>query len=165
MTDIFRSKLVMSNLPMEDKRGFKEYGRSTTKGFYFVPEPYGGLTESLAADFGDFVKWVRNEYPDTPVSFPTGVPRIALHGADLWLPLVYLASDTSMQIFLSMVSNYLYDKAKGQLKTEHPRVHVSVIYEDKKQGRTKKFEFSGDQETLTKAIKRFDLDNFFNDAS
>lgn len=165
MKESFQFKPVLSNLPIKDNDAFDEYVRSTATGVLFVPELYASSTLSLTADAGDFVKWARNQYPDTPVSFPTGIPKIALHGADFWLPLVYLASDTPMQIFLSMVSNYLYDKAKGRFKTELPRVHMSVIYQDKKQGTTKKFEFSGDQETLTKAIKRFDLDNFFNDAS
>jgi len=148
--------------PVEDA-AFDEFLGSTNSGVRLVAEPFGDSTSSLKADAGDFAKWMRSERPELSVSLPESTPKIVLHGADVWLPLIYLAGDTSMQVFLNMAASYLYDKAKGALKSDKPRVHMSVMYQDKRLGRTKKFEFSGDQEALARAIKRFDLDNFFND--
>ena len=162
MTDPLKFKPVLAVHPVEDQ-AFDEYLSSTDHGVRFVPEPFGDSTASLKADAGDFAKWMRSEHPDLPISLPDSVPKIVLHGADVWLPLIYLAGDTSMQVLLNMAASYLYDKAKGALKTDLPRVHISVMYQDKKLGKTKKFEFSGDQDALAKAIKRFDLDNFFDD--
>jgi hypothetical protein len=164
VTDLIQFKPVLAVHPTEDT-DFGEYFQSTRAGIRFIPESFGGSASSLKADSGDFAKWLRSQHPTLPITFPDSVPKIVLHGADVWLPLVYLAGDTSMQVFLNMAASYLYEKAKGALKTDHPRIHMSVVYQDKKQGKTKKFEFSGDQEALAKAIKRFDLDNFFNDAS
>jgi hypothetical protein len=64
-----------------------------------------------------------------------------------------------------MAASYLYDKAKGALKNEQPRLHMRAIYEDKQSGKTKKFEFSGDADALAKAIKKFDLNNFFDETT
>lgn len=149
---------------VEDDADYREFADATRVGIRFISEAqYGGSPSSLKADFGDFAKWIRCMESDLPLEIPVGVPKISLHGADVWLPLVQLAADTSMQVFLNMAASYLYDKAKGVLKNEVPRVHMSVVYQDKKQGKLKKFEFSGDHEALTKAIRRFDLDNFFHE--
>jgi hypothetical protein len=164
VADSIKFKPVLTVHPISEDSTYSEYFKSTRTGVRFVPEPYSSSVLSLKADSGDFAKWLRSQHPDLPISLPESVPKIVLHGADVWLSLVYLAGDTSMQVFLNMVASYLYDKAKGSLKTDHPRVHMSVVYQDKKQGKTKKFEFSGDQVSLEKAIKRFDLDNFFDDA-
>ena len=160
--DPFEFKPILLVQPLEDD-AFNEYFKSTKTGVCFVPEPYGDAASTLKADSGDFAKWLRSQHPDLPLTLPKSVPKILLHSADIWLPLVFLAGDTSMQIFLNMAASYLYDRAKGGLKTDQPRLHMSIIYQDKKQGISKKFEFSGDQESLAKAIKRFDLHNFFND--
>lgn len=164
MTEHFKFTPVLAVHSLEDE-AFRKYFESTKNGVCFVPESYGDAATSLKADSGDFAKWLRSQRPELHIVVPESVPKIVLHGADVWLPLVYLAGDTSMQVFLNMAASYLYDKAKGALKTDQPRVHMAVVYQDKKQGKTKKFEFSGDQESLARAIKRFDLDNFFNDGS
>lgn len=164
MTDPLKFKPALAVHPFEPDSACHAFADSTRAGLRFIAETqYGVSAASLKADFGDFAKWIRLQQPDLVIQIPEGTPKIALHGADVWLPLIQLAADTSMQIFLNMAASYLYDRAKGALKTDTPRVHMSVIYQDKKQGKTKKFEFSGDHEALTKAIKRFDLDNFFRD--
>jgi hypothetical protein len=166
MIDPLKFKPVLVVQSFEPDSECQAFVDSTRVGLRFVAEAqYGGSPASLKADFGDFAKWIRQQQPDLVIKLPEKTPRIALHNADVWLPLIQLAADTSMQVFLNMAASYLYDRAKGALKTDTPRVHMSVIYLDKKQGTSKKFEFSGDQEALAKAIKRFDLDNFFREKS
>lgn len=151
---------------IEDDADFLAFLTNESHGLAFVPEPqsHGGVP-GLNSDFGDFAKWARETSPNFQVSAPKNVPKIILRNSDIWLPLAYLAGDTSVQIFLNMVASYLYDRAKGSLKNERPRVHLSVMYQDKTAGKTKRFDFSGDSDALGKAIKRFDLNEFFNDES
>lgn len=162
MTALLQFKHVLKVHPL-DNEIYNDYLNSTISGVRFIPEPYSGDTPTLKADSGDFAKWLKSHFPELPLALPGPTPKVMLHSAEIWLPLVCLAADTSMQVFLNMAASYLYDKAKGALKTDQPRIHMSVLYQDKKEGRTKKFEFSGDQQALAKAIKRFDLDNFFHD--
>jgi hypothetical protein len=119
----------------------------------------------LKADGVDFAKWIKQTRPDFPITLPTSASKVALHSADVWLPLIYLAGDTSISVFLNMVSSYLYDKIKGKLLSDHPKVHMSVMYQNKRDGTTKRFEFSGDSDSLSKAVKRFDLNNYFDETT
>ena len=157
----FTPSLTVSTL--EDDAEYKAF-LLEGQGLRFVPEPYRPESPlSLVSDFGDFAKWVRQHNPSLPISIPTATPKLLLRNADVWLPLVYLAGDTSLQVFLNMAASYLYDKSKGSLKSEQPRVHMRAVYQDKQSGKTKKFEFSGDADSLAKAIKKFDLNNFFDE--
>lgn len=158
----FMPMLTVSTLKEDaEYRAFLADGQ----GLRFVPEPYSPDTlPSLPLDSGDFAKWVRQHNPSLAISIPTATPKVLLRNADIWLPLVYLASDISVQVFLNMAASYLYDKAKGSLKNEQPRVHMRAVYQDKQSGTTKEFEFHGDADALAKAIKKFDLNNFFDEA-
>ena len=150
---------------VEGSTKYLEYLASTKEGIELVPEPYGDTPLGLKVHGVDFAKWIKKNRPEFPILLPKSTPKIALHSADVWLPLMHLASDTSMPVFLSMVSNYFYDKIKGKLLSDHPKVHLAVMYQNKRDGVTKKFEFSGDSDSLGKAIERFDLDNFFYEAA
>ncbi len=159
----FKSKLAVSTL--DDDHEYKAFLLAAAGGLGFVPEPYQSVSApSLAHDFGDFAKWLRGKDPSVPISIPANVPKLVRRNADIWLPLVYLASDTSVQVFLNIAANYLYDKAKGLLKSDKARIQLCAVYQDKTTGKTKRLEFSGDAEALRKAIGRFDLNNFFDDA-
>ena len=164
VTDHLDFKPTLTNQEFDDVI-FTEFYKTHKLGIRFVPETHGKSMISLKADSGDFAKWLRTQEPELPISIPESTPKIVLHGADVWLPLIYLASDTSVQLFLNMAASYLYDKARGSLKTDHPRIHMTVIYHDKKARKTKKFEFSGDSDSLKNAVKRFDINNFFSDDS
>ena len=166
MNDPLKFKPVLNIQVVEDDIDYREFAKENQVGLRFIPAlPSDGLPLRLNAGFGDFAKWIKHNHSAFPLSIPKDTHKIVLQGADIWLPLIQIASDTSMQIFLSMVSSYLYDKAKGAIKTETNHIHMSVIYEDKKHKRIYKFEFSGDRETLIKVIDRFDIDNFYHDNS
>ncbi|MEV4780488.1 hypothetical protein [Burkholderia sp. LMU1-1-1.1] len=150
---------------VEDTAAYLKYFESNKDGIALVPEPYGETPLGLKADGVDFAKWIKQTTPEFSISLPSSSPKIALHSGDIWLPLIYLAGDTSMSVLLNMVSNYFYDRIKGNLLSDRPKVHMTVVYQNKRDGITKKFEFSGDSDSLKKAVKRFDLDNFFNESS
>lgn len=158
-----QSSTEVSVRTVRDDAAYLEYFGSAQEGIGLVPEPYGDISLGLKADGADFAKWIKQRHPEFPIALPPSSPKISLHGADVWLPLIYLASDTSMQVFLNLVASYLYDKLKGNLPSDQSKVHMSVMYHNKRDGITKKFDFSGDGDVLNKTIKRFDLDNFFNE--
>lgn len=158
------SKQICETVVVDDDANFRSYLKSNPTGFSVVPEPYGkleGLT--LPSDAGDFAKWVRQNAPSIKVEARKADRRIVRRSSDYWLPLVFLAGDIALPIYLNLVANYLYDKMKGALKGETARVHLSAVYEDKKAGVVKRFNFEGDKTSLQEAIKKFDLNQFLDD--
>lgn len=162
--DHLRFKPVETVRDVEDDSDFQNFIATGALGLRFVPEPTGHQGAiGLLSDYGDFAKWLAQQHPEVPATVASDAPKVVLRNSNVWLPLVHLAADTSVQVFLNMAASYLYDRAKGALKHETPKIHLSIVYQDKTAGKTKRFEFSGDAEALGKAVKRFDLDNFFDD--
>ena len=129
-----------------------------------VPEAFGDPPRLAVRDScGDFAKWVKANAPTVHVEMRQPANRLVLRSADSWLPLVFLASDVSVQFYLNLVANYVYDKLKGALKADSLRVRFSVVYEESESGVIKRFDFEGDEQTLAKTIKRFDLNRFLDD--
>lgn len=161
--DQIESHLSLSVVHVAADEEFRSF-LSAGKGLALVPEPLSNEEgEALKADSGDFRKWMIQQHPDVPVNFPQSARKVVLRGGDIWLPLVFLASDVSVQVFLGLVANYLYDRTRGMLKTDRPRIHFSAVYEEHPGGYTKRLEFSGSPEDLSKVMRRFDANNFFHE--
>jgi hypothetical protein len=157
-------KEVCEVVTVEDATDFQSYLGTNPSGLLMVSEPWGDQPEPvLPQDAGDFVKWLKINAPSIPVEVRKTDRRLLLQSGDYWLPVAFLASDVSVQIYLNMVASFLYDKLKGALKGEKARVHLSAVYEDKANKVVKRFDFEGDAEALQKAIKRFDLNKFLDD--
>lgn len=89
---------------------------TSCSGIKVIPEPYSDIKEkTLFRDTGSLMKWIKNN-KNINIEYDSNVKKISLNNNDLWFSLVYLASDTSLQIYLGLVVNYVYDKLKGSLK-------------------------------------------------
>lgn len=148
-------------VPSDDK--FRAFLAKAPSGIALVPEHYGEHEAPvIKASAGDFAKWVAFAHPNVKIELPGKVERLVLHSEDYWLPLAFLASDIALPIYLNLVASYIYDRMKGALRGDKPRVHLSVEYEDKTAGVTKRFNFTGDPETLKATVKKIDLNQFFD---
>ncbi len=84
---------------------------------------------------------MRKNNPNINIEVQKADKRLLLRSGDYWLPIVFLARDITLPLYLNIVANYLYEKMKGALKGEKARVHLSAIYEDSSKDLTKKFDF------------------------
>jgi hypothetical protein len=136
---------------IEPSKEFEEF-YLVSNGIKIVPEFYNGTQEKiLQRDSGTFAKWIHKNHTEINIDYDPNVKKISLHNNEYWLPLVYLASDISVQIYLGLVINFLYDKLKGSLKGEKSKVNFSFEF---KEGESyKKFNYSGDVEGLEKFTK------------
>ena len=158
------SKQICEVVVVDDDVNFRSYIKSNPTGFAVVSEPYGKLEGlMLPSDAGDFAKWVRQNAASIKVETHKTDRYIVRRSSNYWLPLVFLASDIALPIYLNLVANYIYDKMKGALKGESARVHLSAVYEDRNAGVVKRFNFEGDLDSLQKTIKRFDLNQFLDE--
>jgi hypothetical protein len=148
---------------VDDDSDFRAFQSVTQHGLAMIPERYGdSRTLALRGSGGDFAKWLRRNAPSIPVEVRPSEHRLVLRSGDYWLPLVFLASDVALPVYLNLVANYIYEKMKGALKGDRARVRFSAMYQDAQTGTVKRFDFDGDEDTLRRVIKRFDANAFFH---
>jgi len=163
--DIFdkQDKNIVEEIPVSDNSEYASFLKDGNNGILVVHEKYRNSDEIVAQpDSGQFIKWIRINHPEIKVEEQLYEKRLVLHSNEYWLPVVFLASDVTLPIYLNLVASYLYDMSKGLLKGENQRIHFSAVYEDKKKGITKRINFDGDENSLQKTIKRFDVNQFMN---
>ena len=143
-----------------DSSDFKAFAADGA-GIMIVPESYGQTPQKvLFPEAGRFAKWMKAKRSDIQVNIDHSYPGLDLKDQDIWMPLIYLSQDVSLQLFLKIVAAYLYDRLKGSLKTDRNMVHLKVCYEDTEHGSSKLFEFNGNTEALEEAMRRFHVNKF-----
>lgn len=142
---------------------FREFMEANPTGIAIIPEKYGNLENpSHKSRAGDFAKWMKLTNSQINVSLKPANQRIVLRSGDYWLPLVFLAQDVTLPVYLNLVASYIYDRMRGTLKGENPTVRLKAEYHDKKHGVTKLFVFEGDSQALADTIKKFDINQFMD---
>jgi hypothetical protein len=150
-------------ISVEDDAEFRAFVESHPTGLAMIPEKFSEVDRPvLRSDAGDFAKWLKAHHPDVPVEV-RNAERLFLRSRDYWLPLVFVATNVGLPVYLNLVSSYLYEKMKGLLRGEKPRVHLSAEYQDPVTGSVKRFNFEGDTDALQDVIKRMNLRQFFDD--
>lgn len=143
---------------------FNQFLNETGTGLALAPEHYGRLGEMvMQSDAGRFAKWISSNIKGVNVTIRPSEKSIALHSNEIWLPLVFLASDTSLSVYLNIVSSFIYDQMKGALKGDKAKVHVNAIYQDEKSGVLKKFTYEGDSDGLYAVLKKINLNKVFDE--
>lgn len=160
---MFEAKEICEIVSVANDPDFNDFIKTNPKGLAMLPEklPYSQKL-AMKSDAGDFAKWLQANSPDLTVEIKPADQRFILRSGDYWLPLVFLANDISLPIYLNLVSSYIYEKMKGALKGEKSRVHLSVEYQDQQNGIIKRFNYEGDVDTLQKTIKKIDLNKFLD---
>lgn len=149
---------------VEDATAYRAFSAKHPSGIEMIAEQYGeGQQVAVKSNAGQFAKWLRANNPELNVVLESKAPKIILRSGDIWLPLVFLASDIALPIYLNLVASYLYDLMRGALKGDSTRVHFCAEFEDKVSGRIKRFTFDGDADALKSAIKRFDVNEFLDE--
>lgn len=129
---------------------------SLSSGIKVIPQSYNDIKEkTLFRDTGSFMKWIKNN-KDINIEYDSNVKKVSLNNNDLWFSLVYLASDTSLQIYLGLVVNYFYDKLKGSLKGDKDSTTVHLEAQFKDGEKVKSFKYDGPLE----GIEKFDPNKF-----
>lgn len=161
---ILERKDVCEIVKVDDEQEFRDFIASNPTGLRMIPERHREqIPVALKADAGHFAKWIRAHDSKIKVDLDEKSKRLVLRSGDVWLPLVFLASDIALPVYLNLVSSFIWDKMKGALKGETVRVHLSAEFDDRTSGTVKRFNFEGDADALQKAIKRFDLNRFFDE--
>ena len=111
MTDL-ETKDICEYIDYEDDE-FNIFHQSPSSQIALIPEQYGNAEgKVMKSDAGNFAKWVEQKHPEYQIQMHKAESQLALKSSDIWLPLVFLAGDITLPIYLNIVANYIYDKAK-----------------------------------------------------
>jgi len=134
------------------------------KGILCVPEDIMNKSQPnvLTPQTYDFAKWVRRNKQDICIDVAKSEGIKGLHSHEFWIPVAILASDISIQIFLGLVSSYIYDRIKGALKHDKTSIHLQAYYKETPEGVIKKFSYNGSIEGFEKITKKFNVNKFLD---
>jgi hypothetical protein len=162
MENIFEPKDTHKIEAISDKHEFMSFIEKNPKGILCVPENVTKQSSHnvVMPQTYDFAKWVIKNKKDIAIDVSQSEGVKSLHSNDFWMPIVFLASDVSVQVFLGLVSSYIYDRIKGALKHDKATVHVEAYYKETTEGVAKKFSYEGSIEGFEKVAKNFNLNKF-----
>ncbi len=164
MENILEPKDKFKIEPINDNPELATLIQNNTKSILCIPE---NITKQssynvVPAQTYDFAKWLRKKREDISIDVVKSEGIKSLHANELWMPIVILASDMSVQVYLGLVSSYIYDRIKGALKHDRTDVHIQAYYEETREGVIKKFSYNGSVEGFEKVAKQFDVNKFLD---
>ena len=91
-----------------------------TKDFLVVPSKYQDKEYYFAQETIDFIKYCRlNDAEHTYDVLADGDISVrSLHSFDIWMPVIWVASNILLPFAINMVCNYIAEKRKGREKEE-----------------------------------------------
>ena len=164
MERIWETKDVHKIEAIEDNPELVSLVRANTRHILCIPESVGRQSRHkvIMPQTYNFAKWVRKNKTDIAIDVAESEGIKSLHSHDFWIPVVILASDMSVQVFLNLVSSFIYDRIKGALKHDKTDVHVQVYYEETPHGTIKRFSYDGSVEGFEKVARRFKINKFLD---
>lgn len=108
----------------------------------------------------NFVKWVKQHEANADCVNLVALAETKtadLRSHDFWFPLAFLFSDVTLQLYLNMVANYLYDRLKGAIHGENPTIDLQVLVQESKKGKIKKLTYHGSCDGLQRISEKIDI--------
>jgi len=162
MENIFEPKDTYKIEVINDNPELISFMQENPKGILCVPENVTKQSQYnvVMPQTYDFAKWIKKNRKDITIDVAESEGIKSLHSYDFWMPIVILASDMSVQVFLGLVSSYIYDRIKGALKHDNANVHVQAYYKETSEGVIKKFSYEGSVEGFKNVAKKFNINKF-----
>jgi hypothetical protein len=162
MDNLFEHKDKYKIEQLSDNSELTTLIQNNTKSILCIPE---NITKQssyniVMAETYDFAKWLRKKRQDISIDVTQSEGIKSLHSNEFWMPIVILASDMSVQVFLGIVSSYIYDRIKGALKHDKSDIHVQAYYKETPDEVIKKFSYDGSVEGFEKVAKKFNVNKF-----
>ena len=162
--DKFENNTVCTVTDIDDATDYLEFRQKGAFDLAFVPEPHYREDELLyQPGTAAFREWLQTNKPDLNVEMREGYKHLVFKSAaDIWLPLVYLAADVTLQYYLTLVVSYINDRAKRLLVGEQFRVHLDVEYIEEGDKKEKRLHFDGTGDDLQKVIEKIDVNKLLD---
>jgi len=164
MESIFEPETICKIEVVGNDSEFMAFFDKHPKGILCVPESLVGLSQYnvVMPETYRFTKWINKKRKDITINVAQSEGTKSLNSNDFWMPIVFLASDVSLPVFLNLVSSYIYDLMKGALKHDKANIHLKTFFRDDRAAVTKTLSYSGPAEKFLQIAKDGNLDKFIN---
>lgn len=121
-----------------------------------IPIKYQDNEFYFAQETINFLKYCKQKNPQYNIDILADADiRIrSLHSFDLWLPVIFIASNIILPIAVNLVSDYIGEKMKGREKED---VKVDVTFIVKRENEEKSLHFNGDAKAFKETFEKIDL--------
>lgn len=150
--------IEVESILQEEKIIIEQYskGEDALNNIVLIPQfyPRDGINKAFAYDTVSFYKYTKIKQKYASIGTYTceePIPTLALHSNEIWLPVIWIASNILLPTTLNLISNYIWSRMSC-LKGENHIVHFHLITEDK-EGILKKIKYDGPIEGLEKIEK------------
>lgn len=125
-------------------------------GILAVPQKYKENEYYFAKETIDFLKYCKQQQSDYPcdVLAEGDIQIRSLHSFDIWLPVIYIASNFLVPVVVNLVSDYIFNKMKGR-ENESAKVDFTMLLKDGK--KEKIIHYSGDAKTFKESFEKIDI--------
>ena len=125
-----------------------------------LPQKHTDDKYYFAKETVDFVKYCRqnDQNHSYDILSDGDIEKRTLHSFDIWLPIIFVASQVLLPIAINVVSDYITDKRKGR---EDEEAQIDVTFEVKHKKKYKSIHFKGNAEQFNETFKNVDLDRWF----
>jgi hypothetical protein len=122
-----------------------------------LPSPYENSKYYFAQESIGFLKYCRTLNNDVAMDILADDDKIeirALHSFDIWMPIIWIASNVILPIVTGLVANYISERMKGR---ENEDCTVKVIYIVKDGEKTKELHYDGDAKAFKETFEKIDI--------
>lgn len=124
-----------------------------------VPTEYENRSYYFAQETIDFIKYCRGTTSEHSfdVLADGDIQIRSLHSFDIWMPVIWVATNIMLPFAINMVSNYIWEKMKGR---EDEPAQVDVTFITRCGDKEKQIHYSGDAKTFKESFEKIDLNNW-----
>jgi hypothetical protein len=122
-----------------------------------LPFPYENSKYYFAQEAVNFTKYCRSINNNVKTDILADNDKIevrSLHSFDIWMPIIWIASEIIFPIAIGLVTNYIYERMKGREK-EGCTVKLTFIVRDGK--KTKELHYDGDAKAFNETFEKIDI--------
>ena len=136
----------------------KTQDKMSQNDFMVLPTKYDDNHYYFAQESINFIKFCRNSSDKRIDILSDGDIQVrSLHSFDIWLPVIWIATNMLLPFAINLVSNYIYDKLKGREEDDEAQVEVTFIIKRKKE--EKSLHYKGDAKAFKETFDKIDLNN------
>ena len=121
-----------------------------------MPQKYSKDEFYFAQETIDFIKYCKQNHNENSFAvLSVGDIKVrSLHSFDIFMPIIYIASEFLLPIGIGLVTNYICEKMKGR---EKEKANVNITFIVKSVEEEKKLHYNGDAKTFKETFEKIDI--------